>query len=169
MFVHEAKAAMLPVESAVVLIDACAGVEPMTSRVWSYAEEFSLPRILVVNQVDHPKADSRMGRMRMVELLQEKWGRQIVPVQLPIVDQHGFHGVVDLVTMNAFLYKPDGDGHGGPPVAKSGPADGPFHFQWFRLHPILCGNPAGIPSRRRPSYLRQYGTNPFAFRKSERG
>jgi len=48
----------------------------------------------------------------MIELLQEKWGRQIVPVQLPIVDQQGFHGVVDLVTMKAFLYKPDGDGHG---------------------------------------------------------
>ena len=33
-------------------------------------------------------------------------------MQLPIVDQHGFHGVVDLVTMKAFLYKPDGDGRG---------------------------------------------------------
>jgi elongation factor G len=48
----------------------------------------------------------------MIELLQEKWGREVVPVQLPIIDQQGFHGVVDLVTMKAFLYKPDGDGHG---------------------------------------------------------
>ncbi len=48
----------------------------------------------------------------MIEQLQEKWGRQVVPVQLPIVDQHGFHGVVDLVTMKAYLYKPDGDGRG---------------------------------------------------------
>ena len=50
--------------------------------------------------------------MQMIELLQEKWGRQVVPVQLPIVDEQGFHGVVDLVTMKAFLYKPDGDGRG---------------------------------------------------------
>jgi len=46
--------------------------------------------------------------------MRERWGRQVVPVQLPIVDQHGFHGVIDLVTMEAFLYTPDGDGRGTP-------------------------------------------------------
>jgi elongation factor G len=112
MFVHEARGAMLPVEVALVVLNAQTGAEAVTDRVWKYAAEVELPRVLVINQVDHPKADSRMGRMRMIELLQEKWGRQIVPVQLPIVDQDGFHGVVDLVTMKAFLYKPDGDGRG---------------------------------------------------------
>jgi len=95
-----------------VVVNAQTGAEAVTDRVWKYAAEVNLPRVLVINQIDHPKADSRLGRQRMIELLQEKWGRQIVPVQLPIVDQHGFHGVVDLVTMKAFLYKPDGDGHG---------------------------------------------------------
>src|SRR6202453_3932072 len=112
MFLHETRAAMLPVEAALVVVNAQTGAEAVTDRVWKYAAEVNLPRVLVVNQVDHPKADSRLGRQRMIELLQEKWGRQVVPVQLPIVDQHGFHGVVDLVTMKAFLYKPDGDGHG---------------------------------------------------------
>ena len=97
---------------ALVLVNAQCGAEAVTDRVWKYAAEVSLPRVVVINQVDHPKADSRVGRQRMIELLQEKWGRQIVPVQLPIVDQHGFHGVVDLVTMKAYLYKPDGDGRG---------------------------------------------------------
>jgi elongation factor G len=112
MFLHETRAAMLPVEAALVVVNAQTGAEAVTDRVWKYAAEVNLPRVLVINQIDHPKADSRLGRQRMIELLQEKWGRQIVPVQLPIVDQHGFHGVVDLVTMKAFLYKPDGDGHG---------------------------------------------------------
>src|SRR5580704_4968573 len=112
MFVHETRAAMLPAEVAAVVVNAQTGIEPVTDRVWRYAAEVNLPRVIVINQVDHPKADSRMGRQRMIELLQEKWGRQIVPVQLPIVDQHGFHGVVDLVTMKAYLYKPDGDGRG---------------------------------------------------------
>src|SRR5277367_141817 len=112
MFLHEARAAMLPVEAALIVLNAQTGVEAATDRVWKYDAEVELPRVLVVNQVDHPKADSRLGRKRMIELLREKWGRQIVPVQLPIVDQHGFHGVVDLVTMKAFLYKPDGDGRG---------------------------------------------------------
>src|ERR1700735_3224247 len=112
MFVHETRAAMLPVEVALVVVNAQTGIEAVTERVWKYAAEVNLPRVLVVNQVDHPKADSRVGRQRMIELFQERWGRQVVPVQLPIVDQHGFHGVVDLVTMKAYLYKPDGDGRG---------------------------------------------------------
>src|SRR3984957_19724621 len=112
MFLHETRAAMLPVEAALVIVNAQIGAEAVTDRVWNYAAEVDLPRVLVVNQIDHPKADSRLGRQRMIEMLQERWGRQVVPVQLPIIDEHGFHGVVDLVTMKAFLYKPDGDGHG---------------------------------------------------------
>src|ERR1700735_5575981 len=112
MFLHETRAAMLPVEVALVVVNAQTGAEAVTGRVWKYAAEISLPRVLVINQVDHPKADSRVGRMRMIELLQETWGRQVVPVQLPIVDQHGFHGVVDLITMKAYFYKPEGDGSG---------------------------------------------------------
>jgi elongation factor G len=112
MFLHETRAAMLPVEVALVVINAQTGVEAVTGRVWKYAAEISLPRVLVINQVDHPKADSRLGRRRMIELLQETWGRQVVPVQLPIIDQHGFHGLVDLVAMKAFFYQPEGDGRG---------------------------------------------------------
>ncbi|HZY64226.1 MAG TPA: elongation factor G [Edaphobacter sp.] len=114
MFVHEARAAMLPVESVLVVVNAQSGIEMVTDRVWKYAAEVNLPRIIAINQVDHPKADSRTGRQHMIEQMQARWGRQVVPVQLPIVDQHGFHGVVDLVTMKAFLYEPDGNGHGEP-------------------------------------------------------
>ena len=112
MFLHEARAAMVPAETAIVVVNAQAGVESGTDRVWNYAAEIGLPRIVVMDQVDHPKADSRTGRMEMLEGLRARWGRQVVPVQLPIVDEKGFHGVVDLVTMDAYLYTPDGDGRG---------------------------------------------------------
>jgi elongation factor G len=112
MFVHEARAAMLPAETAMVVVNAQTGVESGTERVWNYAAEIGLPRIIAMNQVDHPKADSRTGRMEMLEGIRTRWGRQVVPVQLPIVDDKGFHGVVDLVTMDAFLYTPDGEGRG---------------------------------------------------------
>src|SRR5690348_6611207 len=112
MFVHESRAAMLPVESALIVVNAQSGIEVVTDRAWKFAAEVNLPRIIAINQVDHPKADSRTGRQHMIEQMQARWGRQVVPVQLPIVDQHGFHGVVDLVTMKAFLYEPDGNGHG---------------------------------------------------------
>jgi elongation factor G len=112
MFLHETRAAMLPVEAALVVVNAQTGAEAVTDRVWKYAGEVNLPRMVVISQVDHPKADSRQGRHQMIELLQEKWGRQVVPVQLPIVDEKGFHGVVDLVTMKAFQYEQDGNGRG---------------------------------------------------------
>ncbi|HEY4011269.1 MAG TPA: elongation factor G, partial [Acidobacteriaceae bacterium] len=112
MFLHEARAAMVPAETAVVVVNAQTGAESGTERVWHYAAEIGLPRIVVMNQLDHPKADSRTGRMEMLEAIRTRWGRQVVPVQLPILDEKGFHGVVDLVTMDAFLYTPNGDGRG---------------------------------------------------------
>ncbi len=56
MFVHEARCAMAPVEAALVTVNAVTGVEPMTERVWKYAEEFNLPRAMVINQMDHQRA-----------------------------------------------------------------------------------------------------------------
>jgi len=110
MFVHEARAAMAPVEAALVTVNAVTGVEPMTERVWKYAEEFNLPRAVVINQMDHPRAAA--SAESTLTALSERFGRQCIPVQLPIADGKGFEGVVDLVTMEAFFYTPGGDGHG---------------------------------------------------------
>jgi elongation factor G len=112
MFVHEARAALLPVEAALLIVNAACGVEAMTRRVWKFSEEFNLPRVIVVDQMDHPRADCE----RTLNALRESFGRQVVPVQLPIVEGSGqnpnFRGVVDLVTMEAFVYEPDGTGCG---------------------------------------------------------
>src|ERR1700761_7270531 len=108
MFVHEARAAMLPVEAALVVVNSACGPEAMTDRVWKYADEFNLPRVVVMNQMDHPRAE----REKVLEALRVRYGRHLIPVQLPIVDDKGFQGVVDLVTMEAFYYTPSGDGHG---------------------------------------------------------
>ena len=112
MFTHEARAALLPVESAIILVNAQNGVEPVTERVWRYAEEAAIPRIVVINQMDHPKAGGTDGLSAMIEDLHERWGRTCTPVQLPIADAQGFHGVVDLVTMTSYFYTPGGDGRG---------------------------------------------------------
>jgi elongation factor G len=110
MFVHEAKAAMLPVEAALIVVNTPCGVEAMTDRVWKYAEEFNLPRVVVLNQIDHPRAAASVEPT--LDALRSRFGRQLIPVQLPIVNGKGFEGVVDLVTMEAFYYTPGGDGQG---------------------------------------------------------
>ncbi len=112
MFTHEARAALLPVDSAIVLVNAQSGVEPVTERVWKFAEEANVPRVVLVNQMDHPKAGGQGGLSALIDDIHERWGRNCVPVQLPISDANGFHGVVDLVTMEAYTYTPGGDGHG---------------------------------------------------------
>jgi len=112
MFTHEARAALFPVESAIVVINAQSGVEPVTERVWRYAEEANVPRIVLVNQMDHPKAGGGGGLSALIDDIHDRWGRNCVPVQLPISDANGFHGVVDLVTMEAYTYTPGGDGRG---------------------------------------------------------
>jgi len=112
MFSHEARAALLPVETAVVLVNAQNGVEAVTERVWRYADEAKVPRIVVVNQMDHPKAGGGGGLSALIDDLVDRWGRNCVPVQLPISGAEGFHGVVDLVTMEAYYYTPGGDGRG---------------------------------------------------------
>jgi elongation factor G len=112
MFAHEARAALLPVEAAVVLVNAQHGVEAVTERVWRFAEEANVPRIVVINQMDHPKAGGGGGLSALIDDLHDRWGRNCLPVQLPISDAEGFHGVVDLVTMEAFYYTPGGDGRG---------------------------------------------------------
>jgi len=112
MFTHEARAALFPVESAIVVVNAQSGVEPVTERVWRFAEEANVPRIVLVNQMDNPKAGGEGGLSALLDDLTERWGRSCVPVQLPIVDANGFHGVVDLVTMEAYTYTPGGDGRG---------------------------------------------------------
>jgi elongation factor G len=112
MFSHEARAALFPVEAAAVVVNAQNGVEAVTERVWKFAEEANVPRFVVVNQMDHPKAGGSNGLSALIDDLHDRWGRLCVPVQLPISGPDGFHGVVDLVTMEAFYYTPGGDGRG---------------------------------------------------------
>jgi elongation factor G len=112
MFSHEARAALLPVESAIVVVNAQNGIEPVSERVWRYADEAGVPRVVVINQMDHPKAGGGGGLSALLDELVDRWGRNCVPVQLPISGAEGFHGVVDLVTMEAFYYTSGGDGRG---------------------------------------------------------
>ncbi|HWY70800.1 MAG TPA: elongation factor G [Terriglobales bacterium] len=108
MFLHEAKAALVPAEAALVVVDGVSGVEAMTSRVWEYAAEMDMPRIIVVNRMDRDRTDKE----RVLESLRNAFGRQVVPVFLPIGSERNLTGVVDLVTMKSYTYSMGGNGKG---------------------------------------------------------
>ncbi len=108
MFVHEAKIAMKPAESVLVLVDGARGVEVVTDRVWTYAEEAELPRVIVASRMDRENADLA----RFLEDVTAAFGRTVIPVQLPIGSEKQLSGVVDLVKMKAYTYELGGNGKG---------------------------------------------------------
>lgn len=108
IFLNDARAALAAADSAVVLLDGVAGVEVSTEKVWQFANEFELPCILLVNKLDRERSSFE----RVVDSVHERFGRTAVPVQLPMGSEKTFTGIVDLIRMRAFSYKPGGDGKG---------------------------------------------------------
>jgi elongation factor G len=106
MFVNDARATLVAADAAIVIIDGTAGVEPHAEKMWSIAEEFGLPRAIVINKLDRDRASFQ----RTMDSIHGRFGRAAVPIQLPLGHEKDFHGVIDLIRMKAYLYTPDGDG-----------------------------------------------------------
>ena len=105
-FVNEARASLVAADAALIVVDAVAGVQVVTEKVWDYATEYDLPRAFVINWMDRDLANFE----RALASIQQVFGRGVVAVQLPIGAERNFRGVVDLISMTAHVYQPDGDG-----------------------------------------------------------
>ena len=105
-FINEARAALHVADTALVTVCGVAGVEVQTEKVWEFADEFGLDRIVVVNRLDRDRASFE----RSVQSIQEIFGRTAIPIQLPIGAEKDFRGVVDLLRMKAFVWKGDEKG-----------------------------------------------------------
>ena len=108
MFVHEAKMVLPVVDAAIVVVDGVAGVEVVTQRVWNYCEEYKTPRLIVVSRMDRERADAA----RVLESLEKAFGRNVIPMELPIGAEKSLSGVIDLVRMKAYTYDMGGNGKG---------------------------------------------------------
>ena len=116
IFIMEAKGALRVADAAAVVVSGVTGVEVTTEKVWKFTEEFALPRVVIVNKLDR----ERSSFSRTLEALQKKFGKNVVPIQLPIGEEKDFKGVIDLVSMKAYIYATDGS---GKYEAKDIPAD----------------------------------------------
>jgi len=101
-FVGEVKGAIRVSDAVIVVLCAASGVEVGTELVWQYADELKLPRLAFINKMDRENASFQ----RTLEQMKAKFDVNFVPLQLPIGSQANFKGVVDLLTMKAYL----GDG-----------------------------------------------------------
>ena len=110
IFINDTEAALVAADAALILVDGVAGVEVQTEKVWSFTETFRLPRAFVINKLDRER--SSFGRS--LESIHSVFGRNAIPIQLPIGVERNFQGVIDLVQMKAYTYTSDGDGKGKP-------------------------------------------------------
>jgi elongation factor G len=106
IFFTESKCGMRAADSALLCVNGVAGVEVTTENAWDYAAELGLPVLVHLTKMDRERAD--VGRT--LEGLQKRFGRGIVPIQLPLGSEHQFAGVVDLVKRQAYLFDRDGSG-----------------------------------------------------------
>ena len=98
-FVGEARSGLRVAEGAVIAVCAASGVEVGTEQMWSDAEKGGLPRLIFVNKMDRDNADF----LSTLKGIQAKLSPKCMPVQVPIGSQKDFQGVIDLVTMKAYI------------------------------------------------------------------
>src|ERR1700684_4547141 len=105
-FITETKASLIAADCALIAVDAHVGVQVTTEKVWDYCTEYDIPRAFVLTWMDRELASFE----RSMASLEQVFGRNVVERQLPIGTDRGFRGIIDLVSMKAHMYKPDGDG-----------------------------------------------------------
>ena len=105
-FINDTKASLIGADATLIVVDAAAGVQVVTEKVWDYATEYDQPRAFILNWMDRDLASFE----RSLASLEQVFGRGVVPIQLPIGAEKNFRGVIDLVSMKALIYAPDGDG-----------------------------------------------------------
>jgi elongation factor G len=103
-FVGEVAAALRVVDGAVILTSAVDGVEVGTEQTWAACDARALPRIVVVNRMDRENASFE----RTLDQLRERFGKSVVPVQVPIGSRDQYRGFVDLLTRKAFAFGDNG-------------------------------------------------------------
>jgi elongation factor G len=109
-FQGETLTALRAVDAALMVLNATSGVEVQTERLWARAAELGLPRAAVVNMLDRERADFDATMEALKGLAPGAVG-----IQLPIGQEAGFRGVVNLVSMTATTYE------GGSPAGSTGP------------------------------------------------
>ncbi|PYR45535.1 MAG: elongation factor G [Acidobacteria bacterium] len=105
-FLAESRASLRIVDAALAVVDAVGGVMVQTEKVWETAEEFGLPRLVVLNRLDRERASLE----RSLASLRQLCNRAVIPIQLPIGEEKRFRGVVDLISKKAFIFQTDESG-----------------------------------------------------------
>ncbi len=100
-FTVEVERSLRVLDGAIAVFDSVAGVQPQSETVWRQADKYKVPRIAFINKMDRTGANF----FAAVQSMKDRLGANPVPVQIPIGQEDQFSGVVDLVDMQAVVYK----------------------------------------------------------------
>jgi elongation factor G len=100
-FTIEVERSLAVLDGAVCVLDANAGVEPQTETVWRQADRYKVPRMVFVNKMDKIGADF----FNCVRMIEDRTGARAVPVGIPIGAETELEGLIDLVTMEEWLWQ----------------------------------------------------------------
>ncbi len=100
-FFGEAVTGLHSADAAVVVLNGTSGVEVGTEKVWEVCDQIHLPRILFVSQMDRERADFE----RVFDNVKAHLSHKVVPVEIPVGNGLGFHGIINLFTRQTQFYK----------------------------------------------------------------
>ncbi len=105
-FVEDTRACLRAAGGAVVIISAISGVKVQTEKVWGFADQFEVPKIVFVSKMDRERANF----LRAADDIEKVLKTPSVILQLPIGAEADFKGVIDLMSMKAYIYETNGSG-----------------------------------------------------------
>lgn len=114
-FVGEVIANLKVADTALIMVNASAGVEVGTELVWEYVEDYQTPAIFVINQMDHLKADYDTT----LEQLKNRFGSKVIPIQYPLNSGDGFNQIVDALRMVMYEFPATGGKPEKKPIPES--------------------------------------------------
>ena len=100
-FLEDTRGCLRAVDGAVVIVSAISGVKAETQKIWQYASDYELPRIVFVNKMDKDTANFS----RALGEIEKAFETDTLPLQVPIGAGEHFQGIVDLITMQSFMFK----------------------------------------------------------------
>ena len=118
-FTSEVERSLRVLDGAVAVFDAVAGVQPQSETVWRQARNYNVPRIAFINKYDRVGADF----FNAIQTMKDRLQANAVAVQVPMGAEDNFWGVIDLVTMTAWDFKPDAKGMTYPEPMDEIPAE----------------------------------------------
>jgi len=143
-FTAEVQRSLRVLDGGVVVFDSVQGVEPQSETVWRQADKYGVPRICFSNKMDRVGASYE----RTIESIKQRLGANALQMQIPIGEEAGFNGIINLLEMNTVFY---GDDAGSEPKISEVPAE--FLDEAQRLREILVERIAELDDHLTENFL----------------